>query len=558
VIQLKIDNATGNGDGTAAVRMWNDESSDEISRTIHLRDPNEKDELISDIESAFGPAAAGEANTRIAEFAAEELPVDGTNEPNQLREIARQLTDIGNAARFEAQHGRDIRYCYPRGQWLCFDGTRWRWDERGKAVALAMRTALAILDEAQAESKAAANATDEQAQARHAARAAALLKWALTSQKRDRIMAMLALAMPGLAISTDQLDTDPMLLNCGNGTVDLRTGELHRHRREDFITKQCLASYRPDATAPTFQRFLARIFRAHPSLIPFMQRAIGYAATGSTREQCLFFLFGRGANGKTTLIDAAMLALGDYAAKADPDLLMQRDGSAAHPCNVADLLGRRMVVCAETNEGRRFDESRLKDLVGETRLKARFMRQDFFEFAATHKIFLYSNHKPTVRGTDFGFWRRMRMVPFVETISDDEKDSNLPAKLAEEVDGILAWIVAGSVAWHREGLNPPPEVNAATADYRTEMDSIGAFLADCCIEAEKLVSYAADLYAAYVKWCDRNGEHALSQKRLGTTLAERGYVSTRCGYSDRKMWRGIGLKAGQTAETPNDPAQSFG
>jgi putative DNA primase/helicase len=216
---------------------------------------------------------------------------------------------------------------------------------------------------------------------------------------------------------------------------------------------------------------------------------------------------------------------------------------------VADLLGVRLGICSETAEGKRFDESKLKDLVGETRLKARRMRENFFEFTNTVKIFIYSNHKPTVRGTDHGFWRRMKLIPFIETIGDDEKDTDLPAKLRAEAEGILAWIVAGAVAWHRDGLGIPAEVVAATSDYRNEQDSIGAFLAEQCVEGEKTVSYAGDLYEAYCKWCEASREHSLSQRRLGTTLGERGYLSTRCTYSNRSMWRGIGLKvANSTAK----------
>jgi putative DNA primase/helicase len=463
-------------------------------------------------------------------------------------EIARQNTDVGNAARLEKQHGHNLRYCHQRGAWLGWGGKRWEWDESGRAVAVAKQTALAIYDEAAqaaADAAKAQAAGDEAAASKHADRSAALAAWAKASQKRERITAMLALAQPDLAINPDQLDSDPILLNAGNGTIDLSTGELCPHQREDFITKICRAEFHPNAPAPIFHNTLARIFRSHPALIDYIQTAIGYASTGLTVEQVLFFLLGRGANGKTTLIDAVMHSLGDYAAKADPDLLMMRDGSSAHPCNVADLMGRRLVICSETNEGRRFDESRLKDLVGETRLKARFMRENFFEYAATHKVFLYSNHKPLVRGNDFGFWRRMRLIPFVETIADDEKDAGLLAKLRTETAGILAWIVAGAVRWRREGLQTPPEVIDATSEYRTEMDSIGAFIAECCIEGGNLVSYAADLYAAYSKWSDDSGEHALSQKRLGTTLAERGYISERCSYSGRKKWVGIGLKTTQ-------------
>jgi putative DNA primase/helicase len=344
-------------------------------------------------------------------------------------------------------------------------------------------------------------------------RSGTLGRWAIKSQNCERISAMLKLARPSLSILPDQLDADPLLLNVANGTFDIRTGRLNVHRREDLITKICRARYRPDVPAPTFQAFMHRIFRSTPTLIEYVQRAIGYAATGDVSEQAIFFLYGRGANGKTTLMDAVAYALGDHAAKADPDLLMARDGSPGHPCNIADLMGTRLAICSETAEGRRFDESRLKDLAGETRLKARRMYGEFFEFPATHKIFIYSNHRPLVRGTDHGFWRRLRVIPFVERITDEEKDPGLPAKLQAEADGILAWIVAGAVAWHANGLGAPVEVNAATLDYRAEMDSIGTFISECCIEGRNLKSYAADLYSAYKAWAASAGEHELSQKR---------------------------------------------
>jgi putative DNA primase/helicase len=468
-----------------------------------------------------------------------------------LASIARNLTDVGNAARFVLMFGSMLRYCYAREMWVMFTGKRWEWDRLGRAVALAKQMMLAILDEAQTESRLAAEAQskgDEQAAAKHADRASALVKWGIASQRKERITAAVSLAQPDLAISPDDLDANPLLLNLQNGTFEIETAILRPHRREDFITKICRGSYRPDAPRKELNKFLARIFRTHPTLIGFIQRAFGYGATGLTIEQVVFFLFGRGANGKTTLIDAVMYVLGDFAGKADPDLLMMRDGSPGHPCNVADLMGKRSVVVSETNDGKRFDESKLKDLVGETRLKAREMYGSFFEFTATTKFFMYSNHKPVVRGTDFGFWRRMRLIPFVETIGDEEKDADLPGKLKSEVDGILTWIVDGAVLWRSEGLGVPVEVSAATADYRQEMDSIGAFIDDFCLDGEKLVSYAKDLYAAYTKWCDENGEHRLTQKRLGTTLTERGYRSERCSHSGLKKWLGIGLKAGEMGE----------
>lgn len=443
--------------------------------------------------------------------------------------IAKLRTDVGNAARFVSQHGPDLRYCFQTGKWYVFNGQRWAIDDRGRVLALAKKTALSIYNEAAAE--------------RDDAKRVLILDHARVSQKRERLNALADLAKPDLAITTDELDANPHLLNCRNGTVDLRTGQLRPHRREDFITKIVRGSYDSDAAAPTFQRFLARIFNTHFSLIGWLQKVFGYAATGLTTEQILVFLYGSGANGKTTLLDTVGHVLGDYAKKADRDLLAHNDG-ATHPTNVADLMGCRLAVCSETNDGRRFDEARLKDLVGETKLKARFMRCDFFEFTATHKLFLYSNHRLVVRGHDHGFWRRMREVPFIETISDEEKDRDLPRKLEAEADGILAWIVAGAVRWYAEGLGCPAEVTAATNAYRSEMDSIGAFLAECCITGERMTALARDLYAAYTRWCEDAGEKPLSQRRLGTELKNRGCDnSTRCPHSDRTTWRGVGLRA---------------
>jgi len=464
---------------------------------------------------------------------------------DRLGETAKLQTDVGNAARYAIQHGDDLQFCHSRGDHLIYDRNRWKWSDAGKPISMAKDTALNIYSESQAASRDAKVAQargDEDAAEKHAARAAELAKWAHSSQKRERISAMIELAKPDLSILPDRLDSDPWLLNCKNGTIDLRTGDMRGHRREDFITRVANANYDKSATSPTFDAFLQRIFRSNPALIPFIQRAIGYASTGSVREQCLFFLHGKGANGKTTLIDAVQYALADYAGKADPDLLMMRDGSSAHPTNVADLMGRRTVVCSETADGRRFDESKLKDLAGETRLKARFLYGDFFEFNATHKIFMYSNHKPVVRGTDYGFWRRMKLIPFLETIGENERDPDLLEKLKAEAGGILKWIVDGAIAWYREGLGTPPEVVKATNEYRTEMDSIGAFIKDSCVEGDRLVSSAKDLYEAYCKWCNENGEHPLSQKRLGQALGERNYISDRGGAGGRKTWRGIGLK----------------
>jgi putative DNA primase/helicase len=442
----------------------------------------------------------------------------------RLAVIAQHLTDIGNAARFATREKNRLRYCHPLGQWFAFNGKVWQPDQCGIALQRGKEMALSIFREV-------ANEQDDVKREK-------LAKHALASQKKDRITAAIELAKPDLAILPDELDADPLLLNVANGTIDLRTGTLRPHRREDYITKITNANFDPSAECPVFRAFLNRIFRSKPTIIPYFKRVMGYGATGLNIEQVLFFLWGNGANGKTTSLDAVGFTLGDYAGKADRELLAAND---AHPTNIADLQGVRMAMLSETNEGRKLDEGKTKDLVGETRLKARKMKKDFSEFRATHKIFLCSNHKPIVRGTDYGFWRRIRLIPFVETISDDEKDPRLLDKLKAEADGILAWIVEGCLEWQRDGLGLPDDVRDATSGYRAEMDSIGAFLDECCLEGERLQATAADLYAAYTTWCEDSGEHPLSQKRFGMQLAERGMATDRCSYSRRKIWRGIGL-----------------
>jgi putative DNA primase/helicase len=291
-----------------------------------------------------------------------------------------------------------------------------------------------------------------------------------------------------------------------------------------------------------FDRFLERITGGDQALAGYLQRAIGYSITGVTGEQVLFFAHGHGANGKSTLMNAMRSALGDYWAALAPDTLVN-DGSAQHPTNIADLVGKRFVVSQEVEEGRRIDEQLVKQLTGGDRLKARFMRQDFFEFTATHKIWLCANHKPFVRGTDHAIWRRIKLIPFTVTIPDSERDTHLDAKLAAEAPGILAWAVQGCLWWQRDGLAAPDSVEGATAGYRVEQDVLGRFLEDrCFVEPgnEQMRCAAASLRGSYVEWCDEQGERPMSARALAPHLRERGLVSVK----DRRShtwWLGLAV-----------------
>lgn len=359
-----------------------------------------------------------------------------------------------------------------------------------------------------------------------------------------KVEAMLrcAAAEAGIPILPAALDRDPWLLNCPNGTIDLRTGKLRPHRREDFITKMSPVEFDPDALCPLWEAVCRRVFAGNAALIAYWQRLCGLALTGSVAEQILPILYGTGANGKSTMLNVLLDMLGeDYAMKAPPDLLMARRNEG-HPTERADLFGRRLVVAIETGEGARINETLIKELTGGDKIRARRMREDFWEFHPTHKILLCTNHKPIVRGTDHAIWRRFMLIPFTVKIPDDEQDKALLEKLRRELPGILAWSARGCLAWQEIGLNPPPDVTEATRTYRDEEDVLGGFLAEECVvnpDNRELKARAGQLYDRFKAWTERSGETAISQKRFGAAMTERGHER----YTDNGTWyRGIGLR----------------
>ena len=436
------------------------------------------------------------------------------------------LTDLGNSERFVAQHGEDARYCFPWAKWLVWTGARWERDDAGKVHRLAKEAVRGIYREA--------------SDAEHEDRRKALAKHAAASESETRIRAMLELAKSEVPVMPEELDAETMLLNVLNGTLDLRTGELRDHRRDDLITKLAPVQYDPGAAAPSWQAFLERVLPGE-DLRGFVQRAAGYSATGVTGEQCMFIHHGAGANGKTTFQETLAAALGDYAMRTPTEtLLVKRSGGV--PNDVARLKGARFVTASETEEGRRLAESLIKDLTGQDTISARFMRAEWFDFKPTHALHLSTNHKPEIRGTDAAIWRRIRLVPWAVTIPPAEQDKKLPEKLRAELPGVLAWIVRGCSAWRREGLKAPEEVRQATRGYRAEMDVLAAFLADCCVRGENEEEFAGELWGAWKRWSEETGEQTGTQKRFGGRLAERGFLNHRDSKTGRKVWAGVSLR----------------
>jgi len=365
--------------------------------------------------------------------------------------------------------------------------------------------------------------------------------------------AMLLAAQHKVVIHHSDLDKGRFFLNCRNGTVDLTTGAMRPHERLDLLTHDVEIDYRPDAAAPTWLRFLKDVFAGDADLIDFVQRALGYSLTGDVREQVLLICHGSGSNGKSVFLNILRQLLGKLAWQAAPDLLLQ-DKARRHPTEQADLFGKRIIVCQETGEGRRFNETLVKQLTGGDAITARRMHEDFWSFEPTHKIWLSTNHRPEIRGTDHAIWRRVRLIPFAAQFSDESdprKDPEMESRLLTERPGILAWAIQGCLDWQKRGLGMADAVKTATSAYQAEMDVLAGWIADCCVVHRNAKARASALYRSYSEWCEQSGEHPESQRRWGMRLPERGFQR----YSNDGVWyRGIGLRTEGTEGTEQEKA----
>lgn len=459
-----------------------------------------------------------------------EKRAENNADANTISSESFPLTDTGNGERFALQHGDDVRYCYAWAKWLAWDGTRWKIDDSGAVEQLVKQTVRNILREA-------ADEPDDD-------RREAIVKFAHSSESVSRRAAMLTAAKsePPIPIRPDVLDKNAWILNCTNGKLDLHTGRLCEHRREDYITKLCPVEWHSDALCPTWLATLDKCFGHTRDLIDYVQRFAGYCLTGDVSEQILNIWHGIGANGKSTILNALMEMLGpDYAMKATTDLLLTKhDGD--HPTALTDLHGKRLVACIETDDGRRLAEALVKELTGGDPIRARRMREDFWQFNPTHKVVLACNHKPVVRGTDHAIWRRLKLVPFNVVIPTAERDKQLPAKLRDELPGILAWSVRGCLDWQAHGLGEPKAIIEATADYQTGEDVLLNFVSECCVTGTEAKVKATDLLNAYKEW---SGDRHITTRRLTAMLSERGIER----YTSNGLWyRGVGIVANGMTE----------
>jgi putative DNA primase/helicase len=363
------------------------------------------------------------------------------------------------------------------------------------------------------------------------------LKRELLSAKTIAAVERLARSDPRLAASVDQWDRDPWLLNTPDGTIELQTGRMREHRREDYITK--ITAVGPGGDCPRWRRFLSRVTRADDELAAFIQRMLGYSLTGSTQDHALFFCHGGGANGKTVLLSTVAGILGDYHTTA-PIETFTASVTDRHPTELAALRGARLVTASETQEGRQWDETKVKLLTGGDKISARFMRGDFFEFIPQFKLVIAGNHRPTLRTVDEAIRRRLNLIPFTVTIPPAERDPELTEKLKAEWPGILGWMIEGCLAWQRQGLNPPAAVREATASYMDAEDSVATWLSECCSRDPNAWESSTALFDSWSMWARGAGETIGSQKSFVQNL-EKGRGLTPKRNRDGRGFQGVRL-----------------
>lgn len=472
------------------------------------------------------------------------LPV-AKNEEEKFNSDLILYTDTWNGEQFATRHGKDICYCEEWSAWYIWSGQKWEEDKLRKIQYLAKETVKFFY-------KRASEIDDDKERKK-------FINHIQISEGMTRRKAMIEAASceKNISISPQIFDQNKWLLNLRNGTLDLQSGELQEHKRENFITKIIDINYNPAADCPTWKDFLSKIFDNNQEIIKFVKKAIGYSLTGLTIEQCIFILHGNGSNGKSTFVNMVKEILEGYAQQTPSETLMEKKNSGGVPNDLARLRGARFVASIETEQGKNFAEALVKQISGDDTITARFLRKEFFEFKPECKIWIATNHKPKIKNTDHAIWRRIKLIPFTVTISEEDKDLNFMDKLRNEKEGILNWMIEGCKDWQNEGLKTPEVIAKATQNYREEMDVIGAFMDECCISGIGYRVSAKELYDNYVKWGEENGEYVISQRLFGLRLSERGFEREKCysGVNRKKfVYLGIGLlyNAPDAPEAPED------
>lgn len=487
------------------------------------------------------PTPAGAANKN----AGDKTPVSDAEGNQGGAGDGLELNDLGNAMRVFARHGADVRYCAGVEKWLVWTGRHWSWDEEPLIRGVWWRE---VTDALATEAK-----TSMDRQFRKFARDCG-------NFARENGMLNKLKSIPGVPVTMNDLDTNEDYLPVQNGVIDLTNGSLlpATAAREAMCTRVIEHDYEPAARSEIWEKFIRDITMNDQELAQYIQRCAGYSLTASIKEQCLFFLYGEGRNGKSTFVEALYNMMGEFAHKSPIEMLTKNFFARDIPTHVADLQGRRMTSCSEIPSGMFLDEGRVKDLTGDKVISARRMAQDFIKFRSTCKLWLFGNHEPQVGDTDQGIWRRIRRLPLKANFRDEDIDKDLGRKLEspDNVRAILAWAVAGCLQWREHGLGEPECVRAETLQYRQQQDRVGNFVRECCYlgaQTFETPSFSEineiptkDLYKAYVTWAtDDEGIKRYSHRRFAEDLLKIEYAPEHhiCREHTRNgsVYRGISL-----------------
>lgn len=481
------------------------------------------------------------------------------------------LTDLGNGERLVARHGENIRYCRAMGCWYAWNGQLWTPDAEVVVWQLQKETVRALHQDAKSlildtslklETLEAANdGLSMREQGREALESAEnqirgmkeslkiardTLKWARDSESKTKMEAALHSAQKekGIPVHPSELDADTRLLNCRNGTVDLRTGELRPHDKADLVTKMCPVEYDPAATSDTWQNFLDRV-QPDPEMQRFLQRAMGYSLTGDTGEEVLFFAFGPTSSGKSTFLKALGKALGDYSRTADFETFLAGNNRAAGGAkeDIARLAGARFVTSIEITKGAKLAEGLVKQITGGDVVAARHLYQKTFEFTPAFKLWLAANDEPKAPDDDAALWRRILQVPFSESIPLEERDPSVKAALIDpDLSGpaLLAWAVQGCLDWQNSGLRVPASVTKATTDYRKSLNPLTDFISECCVVGPECRCRNDEIWNEYKNWAKAsNVRYPLGRKTFSQRLTAEGFTPEVIHAA--RIWYGIGL-----------------
>lgn len=464
---------------------------------------------------------------RVMEWLDIHRDIDPTPPDTPVDLIYYECNDMGNADRFMALYGKEVFYLEDRQTFAIWQGKKWELDSPTLIDGLAQSVVSKTLDAASAIQPI------ETREKYH--------KHALRMGNASSRKGMIATLKSRLATKTADFDTEELLVNCQNGTVNIEDGTLQKHDRQNYITALIPYNYNTKADCPAFKKFLSAICGNDDKIIRFLQRALGYSLTGSTKEQCFFIAHGSGANGKSTLLELVRELIGDYGATSPISTFIADNKQSSIPNDIARLRGKRFVLASEGNIDQPLDAARIKRISGGDTETARFLNKEFIEFKPQCKLWFVTNHLPKINGNDPALARRIHVIPFNVTFKPEDMDKELPSKLRAEKEGILAWLIEGALEWYQNGLQPPETVVNASKKYIKDMDHIQQFLDDRIDFEEGSNITKSEMYCVYKSWCEDSGIKPLTKPSLGSELIKKGLQEKRT--SGDRFWNGVKEKS---------------